>query len=81
MYASGDDFALSGAAILGLPMPGFGHTQYASIAMTTGGPDTADVYEETVDPDDPLRVPGRRQVAQDDHAQDHATRARGRRRS
>jgi len=55
MYASGDDFALSGAAILGLPMPGLGHTQYASIAMTTGGPDTADVYEETVDPANPLR--------------------------
>ncbi len=55
MYASGEDFALSGAAILGLPMPGLGHTQYASIAMTTGGPDTADVYEETVDPANPLR--------------------------
>jgi acyl-homoserine lactone acylase PvdQ len=55
MYASGEDFALSGAAILGLPMPGLGHTQYASVAMTTGGPDTADVYEETVDPANPLR--------------------------
>ncbi len=54
MYAKADDFALSGAAILGLPMPGLGHTQYASIAMTTGGPDTADVYEETVNPDNPL---------------------------
>ncbi|HVU86385.1 MAG TPA: penicillin acylase family protein [Pirellulales bacterium] len=55
MYARGEDFALSGAAILGLPMPGLGHTQYASVAMTTGGPDTADVYEETVDPANPLR--------------------------
>ncbi|HEY1602488.1 MAG TPA: penicillin acylase family protein [Pirellulales bacterium] len=55
MYATGEDFALSGAAILGLPMPGLGHTQYASVAMTTGGPDTADVYEETVNPDNPLQ--------------------------
>lgn len=54
MYASADDFALSGAAILGVPMPGLGHTQFASIAMTTGGPDTADVYEETINPDNPL---------------------------
>lgn len=54
MYASKDDFALSGAAILGIPMPGLGHTQYTSIAMTTGGPDTADVYEETVNPQNPL---------------------------
>jgi acyl-homoserine lactone acylase PvdQ len=55
IYASSDDFALSGACILGLPMPGLGHSQYASVAMTTGGPDTADVYEETVNPDDPLQ--------------------------
>lgn len=55
MYATKEDFALSGAAILGLPMPGLGHTQYASIAMTTGGPDTADVYEETVNPENPLQ--------------------------
>jgi len=55
MYATDEDFALSGACILGLPMPGLGHTQYASIAMTTGGPDTADVYEETVNPDNPLK--------------------------
>jgi acyl-homoserine-lactone acylase len=55
MYASSEDFALSGAAILGLPMPGLGHSQYASIAMTTGGPDTADVYEETIHPDNPLK--------------------------
>lgn len=54
MYAKDDDFALSGAAILGVPMPGLGHTQYASIAMTTGGPDTADVYEETINPENPL---------------------------
>ena len=55
MYATGEDFALSGAAILGLPMPGLGHSQYASIAMTTGGPDTGDIYEETINPDNPLQ--------------------------
>ncbi|MBL9124378.1 MAG: penicillin acylase family protein [Planctomycetaceae bacterium] len=54
MYAPQDDFALSGAAILGVPMPGLGHTQFASIAMTTGGPDTADIYEETINPENPL---------------------------
>ncbi|MBI2823802.1 MAG: penicillin acylase family protein [Planctomycetia bacterium] len=55
MYATGDDFALSGACILGVPFPGLGHSQYSSIAMTTGGPDTADVYEETVRADNPLQ--------------------------
>lgn len=55
MYASKDDAALSGACILGVPMPGLGHSQYASIAMTTGGPDTSDVYEETLNPDNPLQ--------------------------
>lgn len=55
MYASADDFAVSGACILGVPMPGLGHSQYASIAMTTGGPDTSDVYEETINPDNPLQ--------------------------
>ena len=54
MYAPKDDFALSGAAILGVPFPGLGHTQFASIAMTTGGPDTADIYEETINPENPL---------------------------
>lgn len=40
------DFAYSGAAILGVPFPSLGHSQYTSIAMTTGGPDTSDIYEE-----------------------------------
>ncbi len=59
-YASDEDFAVSGAAILGIPMPTLGHSQYTSIAMTTGGPDAADVYEETVNPDNPhqYRVDG-----------------------
>ena len=42
------DMAFSGATILGVPFPSLGHSRYLSIAMTTGGPDTSDVYEETV---------------------------------
>lgn len=51
MYAPKDGFACSGACILGVPMPGLGHNEYLSVAMTTGGPDTADVYVETVNPE------------------------------
>src|SRR5574340_792293 len=40
--------AYSGAAILGVPFPSLGHSRYTSIAMTTGGPDTSDIYEEEV---------------------------------
>ncbi len=46
MYAK--DFALSGASIVGLPFPSLGHTRYASVAMTTGGPDTSDIFVEEV---------------------------------
>jgi len=53
MYAPDDGFACSGACILGVPMPGLGHNEYLSIAMTTGGPDTADVYTETLNPENP----------------------------
>jgi acyl-homoserine-lactone acylase len=42
------DLAFSGAAILGQPFPSLGHSRYLSIAMTTGGPETSDVYEEEV---------------------------------
>ncbi len=44
----GGDLQFSGACILGLPFPVLGHSRYASIAMTTGGPDTSDVYEEEI---------------------------------
>jgi acyl-homoserine-lactone acylase len=44
----GGELAFSGACIVGLPFPVLGHSRYASIAMTTGGPDTSDVYEEEV---------------------------------
>ncbi len=41
-------YAISGAAIVGLPFPALGHGRWASVAMTTGGPDTSDVFEEEV---------------------------------
>jgi acyl-homoserine lactone acylase PvdQ len=53
IYARDEDFAVSGVGILGQPIPSLGHSRYCSVAMTTGGPDTSDVYEEEVKPDDP----------------------------
>lgn len=54
MYAAAPgkepDFALSGASILGEPFPLLGHNRWLSIAMTTGGPDTSDVFEEDLNP-------------------------------
>ena len=49
MRIYGGELEFSGASILGLPFPVLGHSRYASIAMTTGGPDTSDVYEEDVE--------------------------------
>jgi acyl-homoserine-lactone acylase len=53
LYARDERFSVSGVAILGQPIPSLGHSRYCSVAMTTGGPDTSDVYEEEVNPDDP----------------------------
>ncbi|MEW6128375.1 MAG: penicillin acylase family protein [Acidobacteriota bacterium] len=47
------DFSVSGVSILGVPIPSLGHSRYCSIAMTTGGPDTSDVYEEELNPQNP----------------------------
>ncbi len=47
------DFNVSGASILGVPFPSLGHSRYASVAMTTGGPDTSDIFEEEINPDNP----------------------------
>jgi acyl-homoserine lactone acylase PvdQ len=44
----GKELAYSGGARVGLPFPTLGHSRHVSIAMTTGGPDTADVFEEEV---------------------------------
>jgi acyl-homoserine lactone acylase PvdQ len=43
----------AGMAIPGLPLSALGHNRYCSVAMTTGGPDAADVYEEELNPDNP----------------------------
>jgi acyl-homoserine-lactone acylase len=50
----GGELAMSGVAIPGLPLSSLGHNRYCSVAMTTGGPDAADVYAETVNPANPL---------------------------
>jgi acyl-homoserine lactone acylase PvdQ len=47
------DFNASGVSILGTPLPSLGHSRYCSVAMTTGGPDTSDVFAEEVNPDNP----------------------------
>ncbi len=44
------DYAVSGVSILGIPFPSLGHSRWASVAMTTGGPDTSDIYEEEINP-------------------------------
>jgi acyl-homoserine lactone acylase PvdQ len=46
----GGDLAVSGMSIPGLPFSSLGHSRYCSVAMTTGGPDAADVYEEELNP-------------------------------
>jgi acyl-homoserine lactone acylase PvdQ len=47
------DYAVSGVGILGIPFPSLGHSRWASVAMTTGGPDTSDIYEEEINPSNP----------------------------
>jgi acyl-homoserine-lactone acylase len=47
------DYNVSGVSILGVPFPSLGHSRYCSVAMTTGGPDTADIYEEELNPANP----------------------------
>ncbi len=49
----GGTLTTSGMAIPGLPLSSLGHNRYCSVAMTTGGPDAADVYEEELNPDNP----------------------------
>jgi acyl-homoserine-lactone acylase len=49
----GGDLQMSGMAIPGLPISSLGHNRYCSVAMTTGGPDTSDVYVEELNPENP----------------------------
>jgi penicillin amidase len=44
------EYNASGVSILGLPLPSLGHSRYCSVAMTTGGPDTSDIFEEEINP-------------------------------
>jgi len=54
------DFNVSGVSILGVPIPILGHSRWCSVAMTTGGPDTSDIFEEEINPANPrqYRVDG-----------------------
>ncbi|MDZ7684179.1 MAG: penicillin acylase family protein [Gammaproteobacteria bacterium] len=45
----------SGVGLPGSPYIGLGHNENVAWAMTTGGPDTADVFELELDPDDYAR--------------------------
>jgi acyl-homoserine-lactone acylase len=49
----GGELQMSGMCIPGLPLSALGHNRYCSVAMTTGGPDAADVYEEEINPANP----------------------------
>jgi acyl-homoserine lactone acylase PvdQ len=53
--AHGGRYNVSGFGPLGSPLLGLGHNEYLGWACTTGGPDTADVYAEEVNPDNPLQ--------------------------
>jgi len=45
----------SGFTIPGSPYVGLGHNDYVAWAMTTGGPDTADIYRLSLNPSNPLQ--------------------------
>lgn len=45
----------SGFGLAGVPYIGLGHNAEVAWAMTTGAPDTADAYELTLNPDNPLQ--------------------------
>ncbi|GMW03238.1 MAG: 7-beta-(4-carbaxybutanamido)cephalosporanic acid acylase [Candidatus Hydrogenedentota bacterium] len=49
------DWHGSGFSLAGIPYVGLGHNADMAWAMTTGGPDTADCFELTVNPDNPMQ--------------------------
>lgn len=54
--AHGGRFHLSGFGPVGIPLLGLGHNEFLAWAATTpGGPDTADIYVEEVNPNNPLQ--------------------------
>jgi acyl-homoserine lactone acylase PvdQ len=54
-HVHGGDLDFYGFSIIGTPVMALGHTDVLSFALTTGGPDCADVYEERIHPDNPLQ--------------------------
>jgi len=54
-HLHGGDLHVYGFNLVGVTYIGLGHNNYLSWAMTTGGPDTADVYEEEINPANPLQ--------------------------
>lgn len=54
-HLHGGDLHVFGFSPVGAPGVALGHNNYLSWACTTGGPDTADVYEEEINPDNPLQ--------------------------
>ncbi len=46
-------YNVSGISVLGSPLPSIAHSRYCSLGMTTGGPDTSDIFEEELNPDNP----------------------------
>jgi len=51
----GDKLNMNGYFLIGSPLMAFGHTEHVGWAPTTGGPDTADVYEMTMNPENPTQ--------------------------
>jgi len=49
------DIHISGFATAGFPYVNLGHNNHVAWAHTTGGPDTGDVYELTLNPDNPMQ--------------------------
>ncbi len=49
------DLVGSGFNLAGTPYIGLGHNEHLAWSMTTGAPDTADVYALTLNPDNPLQ--------------------------
>jgi acyl-homoserine lactone acylase PvdQ len=54
-HVHGGDLHFYGFSVPGTPVMALGHTDVLAWALTTGGPDCADVYEERIHPQDPLR--------------------------
>ncbi len=50
-----EEFDINGHFVVGAPMMGLGHNANVAWACTTGGPDTSDVYELKINPENPLQ--------------------------